>query len=173
MKITARRMLLVAGVAAAMVLGTHSTPGVADPAAPAGLYTAEQALAGKAYAEVSCSLCHLATLKGRVGDASESPKVDSLKPKFREFVESAAEQVPPLVGDEFLAKYSDKTLGKFALEQVLGAMHAFGPPGVDTKKDKTVYLQITAYILQMNGLPAGKQPLTVDDATPMSRVARH
>ena len=162
MKITTGAML-ASGAAAAMLLSIYSRPGSAEAAVP-GFYTVEQAAAGKRAVDVSCGQCHLASLKGRVGDAGELPEVDSLTPKWREFVESSAGQVPTLVGTEFLAKFGEKPLSQFSREQIWGAMQSFGPPGLAAKQDKTVYLDITAYILQMNGVPAGKQPLTADDA---------
>ncbi len=167
MNVGSRKLLLAAGMSGSFGLMAFSMQTAADVARPAGIYTLEQARAGKVAVEASCAHCHLSSMRGRVGAAGELPEVESLKPAYRKFVEGAGGFVPPLAGEEFMTKWGSKALDKFAIEQILGAMQTFGPPGV-AKDDPRVFLEITAYLLQLNGAPAGNRPLLREDVTPLA-----
>lgn len=158
--------------AALLLLSAVSFPALSDNvAAPkTGAYTAAQAATGKIAVESSCGICHLRSLRGRSGEPDELPAFDELPRSFQDFIKTG--YVPPLVGEEFLAKWKGKTVVQLA-ESLGGAGKSFPTAGMD---DKT-YLQIAAYVLQMNGAPAGDRELTaestmtVDAAVGMRKVA--
>ena len=137
-----------------LVLSALSFPAFSDDAKPT-VFTALQAQRGKISVESACGLCHLQSLRGRTGTADELPDVDTLPASYRKFLSSGAGYVPPLAGEEFVAKWKGKSLAELA-DKLGGAMKSFPPAGVDD----TTYLAITAYVLQMNGAAAGKQELT-------------
>jgi S-disulfanyl-L-cysteine oxidoreductase SoxD len=140
-----------------VLLSAASFPALSDSAdAPkSGAYTAAQAATGKVAVESSCGICHLRSLRGRSGEPDESPPFDALPRAFQDFIKTG--YVPPLVGEEFLAKWKGKTVIQLA-ENLGSAGKSFPTAGMD---DKT-YLQIAAYVLQLNGVPAGERELTAD-----------
>jgi mono/diheme cytochrome c family protein len=158
--------------AALLVLSTLSLPAVSDSvdSPKTGAFTAAQAASGRVSVESSCAICHLQSLRGRVGDADEYPAIDALPRSFEKFISTG--YVPPLVGEEFLAKWKGKTVVQLA-ENLGGAMKSFPTAGMD----ETTYLAVAAYVLQMNGAPAGNQELTastsvtVDAAVGMRKAA--
>lgn len=146
------RLLTIAAVIAGG--GISVLPG---QAAPPAVYTAAQAAAGKAGYESSCGKCHTNRLTGRTGDPSELPPVSSLPANMLEVVKNYGGKIPPLVGAAFMTKWNTtKDLSKRVNEAVGG----FPPDGADEQ----VYLSLTAYVLQVNGAPAGTQALTADTA---------
>lgn len=158
--------------AALVLLSAASLPALSDSveAPKSGAYTATQAASGKVAVESSCGICHLRSLRGRSGEPDESPAFDALPRSFQDFIKTG--YVPPLVGEEFLAKWKGKTIVQLA-ENLGSAGKSFPTAGMD---DKT-YLQIAAYVLQLNGVPAGDReltadsPLTVDAAMGMRKAA--
>jgi hypothetical protein len=158
--------------AAALLLSAVSLPAFCDEAgAPkSGAFTAAQAASGRVAVESSCGICHLQSLRGRVGEDSEYPAFDALPRRFQDFIKTG--YVPPLVGKEFLAKWKGKSVVALA-ENLGGAAKSFPTAGMDEK----TYLEIAAYVLQMNGAPAGDQELTasstitVDAAVSPRKVA--
>ncbi len=141
--------------AALLVLSTLSLPAVSDSvdSPQTGAFTAAQAASGKVAVESSCAICHQQSLRGRVGDEGESPAMDTLPRSFQKFI--ATGYVPPLVGEEFLAKWRGKTVVQFA-ENLGGAAKSFPTAGMD----ETTYLAIGAYVLQLNGARPGNQEMT-------------
>jgi cytochrome c553 len=156
----------------AALLVLFTLPAFADTAdtAKSGAFTAAQAATGKIAVESSCGICHLRTLRGRSGEDDEIPALDVLPRAFQNFIKTG--YVPPLVGDEFLGKWKGKTVLQLA-EYLGSAGKSFPTAGMD----ETTYLQIAAYVLQMNGVPAGDRELTpsstltVDDVMGMRKVA--
>lgn len=159
---------------ALLLLSMVSLPALSDSAgtSKSGAYTAAQAASGKVAVESSCGICHLRSLRGRTGEPDETPAFDALPRSFQDFIKTG--YVPPLVGKEFLAKWKGKTVVQLA-EKLGSAGKSFPTAGMD---DKT-YLQIAAYVLQMNGAPAGDRELTadstmtVDAALGMREAAAH
>jgi len=141
--------------AALLFLSAVSLPALSDNAdAPKdGAFTEAQAASGKVAVESSCAICHLKSLRGRSGEEGESPAFDALPRSFQKFISTG--YVPPLVSDEYLAKWQDKTIVQLA-ENLGGVAKSFPTAGMD----ETTYLSIVAYVLQMNGVPAGNQELT-------------
>ena len=98
-----------------------------------GVFTAEQSARGQARYLETCERCHKENLSGDQFD-----------------------EVPPLVGDEFMAKWAKWTVGDL-FEFFTTEMP---PKRKDRRKlsDKT-HADILAYILEQNGFPAGKAEL--------------
>ena len=152
--------------AALLLLSALSLPAFSDNAeAPkSGVFTAAQAASGKVAVESSCAICHLKSLRGRSGEDDESPAFDALPRSFQKFINTG--YVPPLVGEEFLAKWKGKTVVQLA-EYLGSAAKSFPTAGMD----ETTYLTLGAYVLQMNGVPAGSQELTASSTMTIDTAA--
>jgi cytochrome c len=136
------------GTGRLILTGQHQT-------AP-GVFTSAQAEAGRKAYENTCGRCHTYTLLGRKGDADELPPVSSLPAAYRKFIGNP-NHVPPLAGRAFLDRWGEKTAAELiARFQVTASDPFFQFEGMND--DTTV--NITAYVLQVNGAKAGTQPLT-------------
>ena len=145
-----------------LALSALTLPAFAGDTAPS-VFTSAQAKAGKAAYESSCGICHLNTLRGRVGDSNEPPLPAGLPKGYQETVDGNLGYVPALLGEAFMAKWSPKTAGEFAA-RIQNAAGAFPPKDADDAK----VLAVAAYILQANGSLPGKQELTATSAVPVS-----
>lgn len=136
-------------------------------AARPSVFTAAQAEAGRTSYENSCGKCHAYSLQGRTGQEGELPPVSGLPAAYQEFIKKSA-RVPPFVGKTFLSRWGQKTAAELiARFQVTADDPSFQFEGMD---DEAV-VNITAYILQMNGAKPGAQSLTkTTDATVNSLV---
>ena len=124
--------------------------------APSAVFTTVQAEAGRKAYENTCGRCHTYTLLGRKGDAGELPPVSSLPAAYQKFIGNP-NHVPPLAGKAFLDRWGEKTAAELiARFQVTASDSFFQFEGMND--DTTV--NITAYVLQVNGAKAGPQPLT-------------
>jgi len=124
------------------------------------VFTSQQADAGRTAYENSCGRCHTVTLGGRQGNAGELPPLESLPAPFLKFI-GPAKRVPPLMGSGFVAKYRQKTTADlFTLFR--GA--ADTTPVADLHMSDDTLVNITAYILRMNGAKSGDQALAKDTA---------
>jgi hypothetical protein len=152
--------------AALLICSMLSLPAFSDtpdrPAA-AAVYTAAQAARGKVAVESSCAICHQQSLRGRVGEEDELPAMDTLPRKFQDFIKTG--YVPPLVGEEFVAKWRGKTVVEF-VKYVAGASGSFPTAGMDEQ----TWAEIGAYLLQMNGAPSGDQELTASTSATVDAV---
>jgi quinoprotein glucose dehydrogenase len=101
--------------------------------AQGGLYTVEQAKKGEAAYDANCATCHGAELR------------------------SADREVPSLTDRWFRNGWVGKTVGE-KFETIREAM----PPREPRSLSDQVYLDIMAYILRFNKIPAGSQALTPD-----------
>jgi hypothetical protein len=136
------------GLGRLVLTGQHNT-------AP-GVFTSAQAEAGRTAYENTCGRCHTNTLLGRQGDAGELPPVSSLSAAYQKFIGNP-NHVPPLAGKVFLSRWGEKTAAELiARFQVTAGDPFFQFEGMND--DTTV--NITAYVLQVNGAKAGPQPLT-------------
>src|SRR4051812_186036 len=97
-----------------------------------GVFSQEQVARGKKNYETLCARCHGDTLGG-------------------------GEDSPALVDKEFLKNWTGKTLGKM-VEYTREEMPSDGP-GKVTRKQST---DLTAFLLSMNGFPAGQTELPPD-----------
>ncbi len=98
-----------------------------------GVFTAEQSARGEARYLETCERCHKEDLSGDPG-----------------------EEVPPLVGDKFLAEWAGWTVGD---------LFEFSTAKMPPKKKERLelsgdhYADVLAYILDKNGFPAGEAEL--------------
>ncbi len=123
--------------------------------APA-VFTTAQAEAGRTAYENTCGKCHTYTLLGRKGEEGELPPVASLSAAYQKFIGNP-NHVPPLAGKAFLNRWGAKTAAELiARFQITVSDRFFQFEGIDD--DTTV--NITAYVLEINGAKAGPQPLT-------------
>ena len=74
-------------------------------------------------------------------------------------------EAPALAGPNFLTQWRGRTI-----QELVEYMSATMPPGKPSLGEAE-YLNITAYILQFNGAPAGGQPLAAATATPIGAIA--
>ena len=98
-----------------------------------GVYTKEQAARGQVAYTRNCGGCHRDDLRG--GSDGE----------------------PALKGGTFAAEWNDQSLGDFL--QFIGESMPKRAPG---SLPAATYLDIVAFILRANGMPAGEHELTLD-----------
>jgi mono/diheme cytochrome c family protein len=116
--------------------------GAAERSVLAGVYSKEQAVAGKQLYTDTCSSCHLDNLAG-----------DTMS--------------PPMVGDDFISKWENKPL-RALYSRIISTMPADAP---GTLSEKTI-IDIVAYLLEVNGFPAGTKPLEKADEMNTIMVTR-
>ena len=97
-----------------------------------GVYTTAQAQRGESLYKQNCAVCHGAALEG-------------------------IEMGPALAGGEFLDKWNGQSLGDL-FERIRTTMPRDKPGRLSTD----VNIDITAYLLSVNGYPAGRTPLPGD-----------
>ena len=120
------------------------------------VFTADQAEAGRRSYENSCGKCHAYSLLGRTGQEGEFPPVSGLPTAYQEFIGKFG-RVPPFVGKTFLSRWGQKTAAELiARFQVTANDPFFQFEGMN----EDVVVNITAYVLQMNGAKPGPQSLT-------------
>lgn len=141
MKFEVRRQkleVMVAASAAILFLGIGVTAGAAgqDPpqrTAKDGVYTAAQATAGKTLFDSTCANCH----------------------QFKPWEKSDLN--PDLAGTAFLERWNGKSVRDLS-SLIFQTMPNDGSAFLDEKQS----VDLTAYILQQNGFPAGEQALAAD-----------
>jgi len=129
---------------------------------PPAIYTAAQAEAGRSAYQSSCAKCHTDKLAGRDG-TGEIP----------DFLRVYDGKIPPLAGANsaftpFLTKWGARTT-KALYTRIQEAVGGFPPP--DRRLDETLYLNLTAYVLQANGARPGTQPLATTTSFEIRLVA--
>ncbi len=132
--------LLLLGSAAFVATTMASVGGQQVPPVGTGAYTAAQAQAGRAAYAQQCAGCHLADFRGS-GDA------------------------PALTGPDFTAKW-----GPRAVNELFTFLVQTMPPTNPGSLGEQGTLEVTAYLLQINGAPAGQQPLTAAVSTPINAL---
>ena len=135
--------------------------------APSAIFTSAQAEAGRAIYARTCAKCHTETLLGRQGmgrkglgprgsGEGELPPGSTLSAPYQKFIGTRG-FVPPLAGKDFIERWGEKTaaglIARFQ-ETVSDPFFEFE----DMAGEATVNL--TAYVLEVNGAKAGTQPLT-------------
>jgi hypothetical protein len=135
---------------------------------PTGVFTSAQAEAGRKSYENTCGRCHTYSLMGRKGEAGELPPVSSLSEADQKFIGNP-NHVPPLAGEAFLKRWGDKTVAQLIDRfQVTVGDSSFGFTGID----ENTTVNITAYVLQVNGARAGTQPLTRETSAVVNSVVK-
>jgi alcohol dehydrogenase (cytochrome c) len=129
-------------LASAAIVGTTigSAGGQDTQPSAAGVYTAAQAQAGQTAYTQSCAGCHGADFRGS-GDA------------------------PAVAGPDFAAKW-----GPRAVNDLFTFLVQSMPPASPGSLGEAGTLAVTAYLLQINGAPAGQQSLTATVSTPMNAL---
>ena len=100
-----------------------------------GVYTEEQAKRGKATYVQECAQCHLDDL---LGDG----------------------MAPALVGSPFTFRWSDLSLG-----DIFASLQATMPQGAPASLSPQAYIDVVAFLLNVNDYPAGDEELTPDVTT--------
>jgi S-disulfanyl-L-cysteine oxidoreductase SoxD len=135
---------------------------MAQQSGPTGVFTAAQAAAGRAAYESSCNRCHTDTLIGRDG-TGEIPEI----------AQPYKGKIPPLAGANaafppFMTKWGPRTTSAL-FKRISEAVPAFPPPGRAINEE--LGLDITAYVLQVNGARPGTQPLTATTEVEIRSIA--
>ncbi|HEY6347668.1 MAG TPA: hypothetical protein VIY49_39760 [Bryobacteraceae bacterium] len=121
-----------------------------------GIFTSSQAEAGRVAYEKTCGRCHTLTLMGRQGKPEERPLVTSLSQADQQFIRNYNGRVPPLAGEVFIQRWGSKTAAQL-VARFQEAKFSFEEAGLE---DDESIVDITAYVLQVNGAKAGSQRLT-------------
>jgi len=138
------------------LLGSAGLTLTGQQAATPTVFTEAQAEAGRTTYMNTCGRCHTYSLRGRKGEEGELPPVSSLSVADQKFIGNP-NHVPPLAGEAFLDRWGKKTVAQLiARFQITVSDPNF--QFKDINQDSTV--NITAYVLQMNGAKPGAQPLT-------------
>jgi mono/diheme cytochrome c family protein len=98
-------------------------------------YTDAQAVAGQTVFASQCAICHGDSMEGKVG--------------------------PALAGEQFLSVSQFQELTAGFLYRTMSKQMPKNAPG---SLSKTEYLDVLAYILKVNGYPAGPKQLTADNS---------
>ena len=120
--------------ATALVLTGQQRPG-------AGLFTAEQASAGRIAYQANCSTCHGPELAGR-------------------------NEAPQLAGNNFLSAWGSRTV-----RDLTTYIRTTMPPGAPGSVPEKSCVDITAFLLESNGTAAGNQPLSANANNVIRTVA--
>jgi alcohol dehydrogenase (cytochrome c) len=112
-----------------------------QPAAPAPVYTAQQAADGRAAYDAACASCHRADLGGQF-------------------------EAPQLAGGNFLGTWGARSTAELQ-DYIQSAMPLANPGSLDD----TATAAITAYILQANGAAPGETLLAAATAVPIRAIA--
>lgn len=125
-------LMAAAGVSASAFLMLNG-----QQASPPAVYTAAQAAAGRTAYESSCVNCHTGTLIPKAG------------------AQYMGQQIPPLAGTDFMAWWGGQTTSDLS-SRIKVAIGGFPPKDLDEK----TYLNLAAYVLEVNGARPGAQELT-------------
>ena len=125
-------MAIVAVAAVLALLGFADGFAQEDMVTSAGVYTTEQADRGNEAYSYDCAACHLDDL---LGDGF----------------------APPLVGEPFTFRWSD-----LSVDDIYQTLYATMPQGAPASLTPQGYVDIIAYMLQMNEYPAGDAELPTD-----------
>ena len=133
------RRFAICGALAA--LGISIAMAAAQQTTRTGPFTAEQATAGRATYQATCSACHLPDMKGSF-------------------------EAPPLSGANFMNMWRSRPVSDL-FNRIRNTM-PITDPGSLSDQDA---VNLVAYILQANGAIPGTQPLTAETIVPIGAVA--
>src|SRR5215813_1274802 len=157
------RAILIVGI-----LGSGLLVLTAQQPTTFGVFTSAHAEAGRQAYERTCGKCHTNTLTGRKGDSGELPPLSSLSASYQKFIGPRG-FVAPLAGKVFLNRWGGKT----AAQLITRFQETVDDPyfKFENMTDETT-VDITAYVLQVNGAKAGLQPLTRSTSIIVDSVTR-
>ncbi len=122
-----------------------------------GIFTSAQATAGHVAYEKTCGRCHTLTLMGSVLSSAD-----------QQLINNHGGRVPPLAGGVFLQRWGSKTAAQL-VARFQEAKFSLEEAGLT---DDESIVDITAYVLQVNGAKAGSQRLTrTTDAVVSSAIS--
>ena len=149
---------------ASSILGSALLVVAAERPAPPAVFTSAQAESGRTAYENTCAKCHTPTLLGRTGKPGELPPVSSLSEDYQKFIGPRG-YVPALAGKIFNDHWGSRTAAQLIarFQETVDFFHFEGA-------DKDFTVNLTAYILQVNGAKAGDQPLTRSTAAVVSSI---
>src|SRR5690348_5660190 len=133
----ARNVCRLAICGATAALGVSIAISAAQQPARPGPFTAEQATAGRAIYQATCSTCHLPDLKGTF-------------------------EAPPLAGVNFMNTWRNRPTSDL-FTRIRNTM-PISNPGSLSDQDA---VNLVAFILQANGAPAGTQAFTPQTIVPI------
>src|SRR6516225_9739620 len=150
------------------ILGLACLVLTAQQPTSSGIFTSAQADAGRVAYERTCGKCHTSTLMGRKGDLGEQPPLSSLSASYQKFIGPRG-FVAPLAGKVFLDRWGGKT----AAQLIARFQETVDDPyfKFENMADETT-VDITAYVLQVNGAKAGSQPLTRSTSVVVNSITR-
>ena len=151
---------------ASSVLGAGTFVLTGQQPTPSAVFTSAQAEAGRVAYENTCGKCHTPTLLGRKGDPGELPPIGSLSGAYQKFI-GPRRWVPPLAGPVFISRWGSKTAAQL-IARFQETVPYFPPEGMN---DETT-VNITAYVLHVNGAKAGTRPLTRTTEAIVSSITR-
>jgi hypothetical protein len=160
--------MIYRAIALVSILGSGLLLLSAQQPAKSGVFTSAQAEAGRQAYERTCGKCHTNTLMGRKGDAGELPPLGSLSASYQKFIGPRG-FVAPLAGKVFIDRWGLKTAGELIArfqETVDDPYFQFEGMNDETTVD------ITAYVLQVNGAKAGTEPLTRTTGVIVNTITR-
>ena len=157
------RVILLVGI-----LGSGLLVLAAQQPTTSGVFTSAQAESGRQAYERTCGQCHTNTLMGRKGDAGELPPLESLSASYQKFIGPRG-FVPPLTGKVFIDRWGGKT----AAQLIARFQETVDDPyfQFEGMYDETT-VNITAYVLQVNGAKASTDPLTRTTGVIVNAITR-
>jgi hypothetical protein len=160
--------MIYRAIALAGILGSGLFFLAAQQPTSSGVFTSAQAEAGRLAYERTCGKCHTLTLTGRKGDSGELPPLSSLSASYQKFIGPRG-FVAPLAGKVFVDRWGGKT----AAQLIARFQETVDDPyfQFEDMNDETT-VNITAYVLQVNGARAGNQPLTRTTGVIVSSITR-
>jgi len=159
---TYRALPLVSFLGSACLVLTAQQP------TSSGIFTSSQAEAGRLAYERTCGKCHTNTLMGRKGEPGELPPVSSLSASYQKFIGPRG-FVAPLAGKVFINRWGAKT----AAQLIARFQETVDDPYFQFEGINDEFtVNITAYVLQVNGAKAGTEPLTRTTGIIVSSVIR-
>jgi hypothetical protein len=163
-----RKLLTYRAILLAGILGSGLLVLTAQQPTTSHVFTAAQAEAGRLAYERTCGKCHTNTLTGRKGDPGELPPLSSLSASYQKFIGPRG-FVAPLAGKVFIDRWGGKT----AAQLIARFQETVDDPyfQFEDMNDETT-VNITAYVLQVNGAKAGTEPLTRTTSVIVSSITR-
>jgi len=167
METPAMNRIAVVVLALTVLVSGRLTLTAQETAKPA-VFTSAQAEAGRTAYASSCGKCHTYSLLGRSGQEGELPPVSGLPEAYQDFIRKSG-RVPPLAGKAFLSRWGQRTAGELiARFQITASDPFFQFEGMNDD----VVVNITAYVLQVNGAKPGSQPLTKTTAAVINSIVQ-
>ena len=102
---------------------------------------------------------HALTLMGREGKPGERPAVSSFSEADRRFIDNFSGHVPPLASEVFLQRWGPKTAAQLVARFLKTRGNSRFKLSAGLTNDESI-VDITAFVLQVNGAGPGSQRLT-------------